>query len=48
MDRLESELLLEAYERAIELGLEAEFISLLKEEIEMRTSESYEKEEVFA
>ncbi|WP_081727801.1 sporulation histidine kinase inhibitor Sda [Halalkalibacter wakoensis] len=33
MDRLEYTILLEAYERALELKLESDFIQLLREEI---------------
>jgi hypothetical protein len=38
MDRLEDTVLLEAYERAIELKLEEDFIQLLREEINGRKS----------
>ncbi|WP_332698064.1 sporulation histidine kinase inhibitor Sda [Halalkalibacter lacteus] len=38
MDRLEYSVLLEAYERAIELKLEEDFIQLLREEINGRKS----------
>lgn len=36
MDRLDYTVLLEAYERALSLNLEEDFIELLKEEINMR------------
>ncbi|MDT8862992.1 sporulation histidine kinase inhibitor Sda [Alkalihalobacillus sp. MEB130] len=39
MESLEYQVLIEAYERAIELGLEEDFIALLREEISERTTD---------
>jgi hypothetical protein len=44
MDRLEYTVLVEAYERAVELNLEDDFIQLLKEEIDVRRRNDRQKE----
>lgn len=50
MDRLEVNILIEAYEKAVELRLEEDFISFLREEIDNRNKkeQTSSKQKIFA